>query len=96
MQGLPMALANMQVLGRYWLSPPLSDTAVPRAKLIARPVARGSTVEPVPGDTFSVAESFSLLSGVLVPSLDRQLTLDVVMSMSLTATCWPVWRSKHR
>ena len=35
-----------------------------------------------------------LLGGVVVQSMGRQLTLMEVMS--LTANCWPVWRSKHR
>lgn len=42
MQGFPAAVRNIQLLGRYLESPPLSSTAVPRARFSARLAANGS------------------------------------------------------
>ena len=90
MQGLFMALANMQLPGRYWPNPPLRATAVLRARLMARRPASGSVAA-------CWGEDVEGAVGVLPLSVcfDRQLTVGVLMSISLMATCSPVLRSKH-
>lgn len=118
-QGFPAAVRNMQLAGLYWLSPPFRETAVPRARLIARRAASGSddvdgaNVDGASDSGVVCSSSSTLMSsgmesgqsssfgaasngvcGACSP-LGRQLMRGVVMSMSLTATCSPVWRSKH-